>query len=238
MGLLHAPRVLKSIVNGWMKRVRTSSHHKHGDSSSVASTESKSSSLIGLGPKRPYIYEARARLLLDYFVGDHMNNAAYLSHAELARWELLSYNGLLFKMLEQKTTLIVASTTVRYRREIRPLYCKFQVESFFAGWDQRTLWAIHNFRVREGGGDGRIRAQVLVPCVLVQKAGKVIDPRIFLKEAGLDAATIDELSLVPRDGVDEGEDKGLNDPINLKELSRRYEAVQGWMREYASKNDG
>jgi hypothetical protein len=197
--------------------------------------------------------------VLDYAFG-HMNNASYLTHAELARWEMLAYSGLLRRAAPASTHLVVAGTAVRYRREIRPFLCPFEVESFFAGVDGRHLWAIHNFRRRRragghgpskndsaaAGGDNdssaaasadgqeRIRAQVIVPCVWVRK-GKAIDPASFLLEAGVDDATVESLR---RFGDGLGGLGSADEEPGLAEMAARYAALEGWMRGYASRRDG
>ena len=173
----------------------------------------------GMGYPNRYTYEARATLL-DYL--GHMNNAAFLTHAELARWEMLAYNGVLGHMLRHRTNLVVASTAVRYRQEIRPLYVKFQVETFFGGIDDRTVWAMHNFRI---GPSGRIRAQLVVPCVFV-KGSQVQNPQLVLRDAGMDDETMDALRLPIE-----------NDSLGMNDLIQRYSSLEEWMRQYASKDE-
>jgi acyl-CoA thioesterase FadM len=206
-----------------------------------------------MGPNHdPHLYASRAGFL-DYAFG-HMNNAAYLTHAELARWEMLSYGGLLWHAMSTSTRLVVAGTTVRYRQEIRPFLCPFEVESFFGGIDGRYLWSIHSFRRRQRqrapssntpGEEERIRAQVIVPCVWVRE-GKVIDPASYLTEAGVDEATVESLRSFGEDlgvlhSVDssaEDEDEEEEEEPSLTDMAARYGVLEEWMRGYASWHDG
>jgi acyl-CoA thioesterase FadM len=119
MGLIHIPRVAYSIGKGFYKQTP--------------------GSLVGLGPDNPHIYESRAGLF-DVDSYGHMNNAAYLTHAEFARWEMSATNGLLKNMYNAETNFLVASTAVRYRRELRPVFRKFHVETYVGALDERNIW--------------------------------------------------------------------------------------------------
>jgi acyl-CoA thioesterase FadM len=69
-----------------------------------------------------------------------MNNAAFLSHAEYARWEMTTANGLLTSMYKTKTNYMVSSVSCRYRAELRPLFRKFEVQSMVSGMDEKHIW--------------------------------------------------------------------------------------------------
>jgi hypothetical protein len=119
MGLVHVPRVIASVAKGF--------YRKGIDKS------------VGFGLDNPHIYQARAGLFdVDSF--GHVNNAAYLTHAELARWEHSASNGLLNQMYNHGVGFYAVSTAVRYRRQIRPVFRKFQVDTTIAGIDDRNLW--------------------------------------------------------------------------------------------------
>jgi hypothetical protein len=207
----------------------------------------------GLGLKHdPYMYRSRAGLF-DYAFG-HMNNAAYLTHAELARWEMLSYTGLLLHGARTSTHLVVAGTAVRYRQEIRPFLCPFEVETFFAGIDRRYVWSVHNFRRRRQGtkdrrkgeddsADERIRSQIIVPCVWVRK-GSVVEPASYLIDAGVDKATIDSLLSFGEEDADhqqsrsnDSSDEKQQGVGSMSDMAVRYAALEEWMRRYASIRD-
>jgi acyl-CoA thioesterase FadM len=175
MGLIHTPRTIVSIAKGlWKRRQGTVDWP-------------------GLGPDKPYVYNARLGLFDVDYLG-HLNNAAYLSHAELARWELTAANGMLTSMLQSGTNFIVSGSCIRYRQEIRPVFRKFQVDTYVAGLDQRTIWMVQNFRYP--GKNERIRAQMIVQGVAVQKTKGIIDPRsFFVDTVGMPSDLIESVNL-------------------------------------------
>ncbi|GAX11997.1 hypothetical protein FisN_8Lh091 [Fistulifera solaris] len=172
MGLIHTPRVLFSLVKGLVKR--------------------QSSPERNVGLTDAHIYTARAGLFDVDYLG-HLNNAAYLSHAELARWEMTSHNGLLSAMMKNNIAFLVAGSAVRYRREIRPVFCRFQIETTVAGLDDNNnIWIMQNFRYPTQGQD-RILAQVLIRGMAVQ-GRTVINPRhLFVDLCEMDETVVDKL---------------------------------------------
>jgi acyl-CoA thioesterase FadM len=67
-----------------------------------------------------------------------MNNAAYLTHCELARWELVATNGMLSYALEHKVLFMVGSAHIRYRRGIPP-FGKFEISTSVASFDDNSM---------------------------------------------------------------------------------------------------
>mmetsp|Transcript_4134 Transcript_4134/g.9380 ORF Transcript_4134/g.9380 Transcript_4134/m.9380 type:complete len:215 (+) Transcript_4134:79-723(+) len=179
MGLLHIPRVALSCARGYYLR-RTS--------------EEASINLLGIGPSNAHVYNGRCGLVdIDGF--GHMNNASYLVHAELARWEMSAANGSLGANISEQCAFLVAGAAVRYRREIGPLFRKFQIKTFVGGLDNRNLWVYHTFHYPECDGDkqSKVLAQILVQAVVAQNR-KVLEPEAYLKEiCGIDADEIDKL---------------------------------------------
>ncbi|KAL3792647.1 hypothetical protein ACHAW5_005101 [Stephanodiscus triporus] len=137
-------------------------------------------SLVGIGPNNPpYVYTSRAGLF-DVDIMWHMNNASYLNHAELARWEWTAFTGLLAGSRRDKTPFIVTAATVRFRREIAP-FKKFDIETRLCGIDDRNLWVYQTFHNHSNDCQrGKILAQVFTQAVMIQK-GKVINPRSYLQ---------------------------------------------------------
>ena len=132
---------------------------------------------LGLGPENSHIYRARVGLFdLDYAM--HMNNAAFLSHAEYARWQMGAETGMMQSMVSHNIYLIATANYVRYRREVRPLFRSFQIESWVSAMDERNLWFIHNLRLDD---TDRLRAQIFMQACFVQK-GKVVPPRLFFHD--------------------------------------------------------
>lgn len=206
MGLVHTPRVLMSLAKGFVKR-----------------RNDPVSTLTGIGTANPYVYKARAGLFDVDYLG-HLNNASYLSHAELARWEMIAYNGVLEDMIRNKVNFLVAGSTVRYRREIRPLFRQFQIDTSVAGLDERNIWMTHNFRYPIPGRS-RIRAQIIVRGVAVQ-GRQIIDPRAFFRDmAGIDKDVVERVTM-PHVSL-----------IEVEKLLEHYVALEDSLRDVAAKDD-
>lgn len=194
MGVVHIPRTAAAIAKGYIKRRL----------SPLSDTEK---ALVGIGLKnQPYVYSSRAGLF-DVDVMLHMNNASYLTHAELARWEWTAFNGTLDANIRSKSFFIVTASMIRFRREIQPLR-KFDIETRLGGIDERNIWCYQTFHypnnmksINKSGTSerGKILAQVLTQGVITNK-GKVIHPRDWL-ETHFPASkeSIDELSVLPED---------------------------------------
>ena len=60
----------------------------------------------------PHVYTARCSLLLDTDVYAHMNNASYLVHCELARWQMGAETGALRTMASEGLAFVVGSVAV------------------------------------------------------------------------------------------------------------------------------
>lgn len=160
--LIHVPRVALAILRGRAQRARSAAGE-------------------GWGFTKPHVYSARAGPLFDIDGLGHMNNAAYLVHCELARWELTAASGVLDYAMEQRAAFIVGMTAVQYRREIRPLQ-RFEIHSQLVASDDKWMTIAHEFRP-PGGGD--ILAVAVCRAVLKQR-GRTCSPRVLLKAIGLD----------------------------------------------------
>lgn len=155
--------------------------------------------------------------------------AAYLTHAELARWEMTSYNGMLTAMYKNNVNYLVAGTTVRFRKEIRPIFRKFQIDTTVCGLDKRSLWISHKFRLpaKEKHPESRIMAQLIVQGVAI-KGRDVVEPAQFLvDDVGMDAAVIDSLML--------SNAKRKSDTV--EELLERYMALDESLKKAAAEDD-
>jgi len=180
MGLVHTPRVIVSVIKGLYQR------------------NVKTLPMLGIGPSNPHIYTSRAGMFDVDYLG-HMNNAAYLQHAELARWEWTAECGLLQGMVKAKSAYIVTGAAVRYRREVKPLFRKFEVHSRLLAIDDKDLWIYQTFR-HAMKDDYKIRGQVLIKGAVIRGRER-LDPREFLKnDCGLDA---DLLDIITDDGSGE-----------------------------------
>ena len=190
MGIVHIPRTAAAVVKGYMKRRM----------SPLSDTEK---SLVGLGFNQPpHVYTSRAGLF-DVDIMLHMNNASYLTHAELARWEWTAFGGTLEANIRSKSYFIVAASMIRFRREIQPLR-KFDIETRLGGIDERNIWCYQTFHYSSdkpsqrtvSNERGKILAQVLTQGVITNK-GKVINPRDWLEtHFPTSKESIDELSIL------------------------------------------
>jgi acyl-CoA thioesterase FadM len=208
MGLTHTPRVIAAIARGLLRR--------------RGATEEAVKQGTGIGIHNPHIYQARAGLLDVDYLG-HLNNAAYLSNAELARWELTAYNGLMKSMLHDKVSFLVTSSVIRYRREIRPIFRKFQIDSAVVGLTDKHILFSQNFRYPRPADD-RVKAQILLKGAAV-KGRTILDPRVYFKEIGYDTELIDSLSM-PHD----------NESDRMDDMFTHYDALEEALR-YAADDD-
>lgn len=149
MAIIHTPRVIWSLLNGLRKHRARDVNNKAVlsaaqvaagvDGTTTATTTKEAKTGLGLRVDDPHRYYARVGIFDVDYLG-HMNNAAFLSHAEYARWDMTAENGLLQSMYRTDTHFMVASSYCRYRAEMRPIFQQFQVETYVAGLDDRNLW--------------------------------------------------------------------------------------------------
>jgi acyl-CoA thioesterase FadM len=171
--------------------------------------------------------------------------AAYLSIAEYARWNLTAQNGMLSAMYRHNIHFYVVGTTIRYRREIRPLFRKFQVDTTVCGIQGRTMYMSHKFRLPAKGDhpESRVMAQMIVQGVAVQGGGGgknvVVDFADFLKnKAGFDADVIDRVMLPAATTARDNDDgNSIGSSGDLPEIIQRYLALEDAMKNDAAEDD-
>ena len=143
----------------------------------------------GVGIGRPHIYRARVNALTDIDQFLHMNNASYAVHFEMARWELGASSGMITHLLKRNGAFIVASMTLRFRRELRPLQ-PFEIHSELIAADQRQMWIKQ--LVREPGSDRALAGGI---CRAVLRSGReVISPVELFHAAGGDETALAHLA--------------------------------------------
>ena len=153
-----------------------------------------------------------------------MNNASYLTHAELARWEYSAFNGSLASSFRDKSFFIVTASMIRFRREVPPLK-RFDIETRLEGIDERNLWLNQTFHNNNGNERGKVLAQVFIQAVIA-KGGKVMDPRLWV-EQNFPAAKneLDDLSIVhSKDDTDSIFDEKFTQFTNLEQVLRKSAA--------------
>jgi len=129
---------------------------------------------ILLAARRRPALGVRDRAEVDFRVGlfdadmfGELNNARYLTFAELARWDYTMRVGFVGIMRQKKWGLTVGGVSLRYRRRI-PLFGKFSVSAELVCHDGRWFYFLQEFHSR-----GRICASVLMKVGAVSKQGLV-----------------------------------------------------------------
>ena len=158
--VLMIPRAAAALVRGYMNK--------------------RSGDLVpGAGFSVPHVVRTRCGLFdVDGF--GHMNNAAYFTHCELARWQLIAEVGALAVMQRERLIFLVGSTVTRFRREVRP-FQPFEVHTQVLGWDARSVVYEHNLRL---SADSPPLSQTLCRAVIKSK-GKLVAPEAFFEAMGV-----------------------------------------------------
>lgn len=116
----------------------------------------------------------RERAEIDFRVGlfdadmfGELNNARYLTFAELVRWDYSMRVGFVKMMRQKNWGLAVGGASLRYRRRI-PLFRKFSVSAELVCHDGRWFYFLQEFHSR-----GRICASALIKVGATSKQGLV-----------------------------------------------------------------
>ncbi len=170
MVLWHLPRTVANVAHGLSRR------------QPAHAAKSKP-----VGIQTPHTYTARTNPLTDVDLFGHMNNAAYLVHAEMARWNLTAELGLLSYVARRRLAFLVVHNAVLYRRPIGPLE-RFTISTQLADWGAREAVFLHTFR----DGRERLAAQVVCRAVFREMSGShafVAPASILADSIGYDAST-------------------------------------------------
>ena len=289
MAILHTPRTLISIGRGLLRRRRQrlaaiNANDVDVDVDVDADEDGaiNASKFIGFVPRNtnnnnnnnnndesnrsnnnnnnnPHIYKNKPSILFDIDYLGHMNNSAFLAHAEYARWEWTAETGLLETMFSNKINFIVTSSSIRYRKEIL-INNKFEIHSILKSINERNIYMYQTFRSSattndgngngngngNGGRGGRILAQVLVQAVVTQNR-KVIQPKQVLENMGLSNDIINSLlllnnnsnnpSLLEDNGMDDDNDDDNDDDDGDCLLLKRFEELDKSFRVDATNDD-
>ena len=187
MGLIQVPRVAMAVVRGYGRR-------DVGPGAGVASpfVTSGRCGLFDLdiyghseGPPPTDVWRACSQHTSFSCSPHAVNNASYLVHFELARWELFAANGMLSTAMREKAAFVISTAAVRYRREIGP-FKPFEVHTTVTAVDEQAAWVSQTIQPPSGG---RAMAQSLVRAVLVRGRERV-PPHSMFAASGIDEATI------------------------------------------------
>ena len=233
MAIIHTPRLLAAIARGMIKRRRA-----------IAAGDSDPR-FVGFPPppggpdtdgkntddnNNVHVYRSRPNVLWDVDYLGHLNNASYLTHAEYARWEWMTENGVLQTMYEQGMVMMLTHTAVRFRKEIG-LRDRFEIWSNLEAIDDRHIWTHQTFR---SGGGGRILAQVSHQAVVV-KDRKVVPPITLLEAMGIPEDVSE--SLGRRDKTDGSDGDTACEDDDAANLLKRFRALDEAFRKEAAADD-
>lgn len=84
----------------------------------------------------------------DLDVNIHMNNARYLSHMDLGRFDLMLRNGMFGHIRRQRWMPVIGSATVRFSRSLKP-FERFTLRSRLIGWDEKWFYLEQRIEVRQ-----------------------------------------------------------------------------------------
>ena len=91
----------------------------------------------------PHRSEHRCTLAdLDWML--HMNNGRYLRHCDIARTTFYTSNCLWQAAKSLGAVVVVASSTIRYRRSIGPFSC-YSIVTKLVWWDEKNLYIEQQF---------------------------------------------------------------------------------------------
>lgn len=136
-------------------------------------------------------------------------------------------------MVKNNIHFLVVGTTIRYRKEMRPIFSKFQIDTSVAGMDDRNLWMMHKFRsLSATNKESRIMAQMVVQGVAVQDGRNVMKPATLFKDfIGLDGALVDSITL-------NGANRSPTEESKVtEELLERYAALEEAMKKESAEDD-
>ena len=209
---------------------------------------------------RPHVY-ARPRgpsLFLDVDYLGHMNNAAFLSHAEYARWEWTATTGALAAMYQHQIHFVVGAASIRYRKELR-WKTSFVIHSTLEAIDARTMYirqvfrsgsstksssttttkddaAHHDTTTTTTNSDGRIVAQCLFQGLALQNQ-KIIEPKIVLEHMGVPHDIINSLLLSQNNSTSTSTTAISATPPNLNNDTTNAPSSTSMEKDNDKKND-
>lgn len=97
----------------------------------------------------------------------HLNNSRYLAMMDLGRMDLIVRCGVGRQMAIRKWAVILASTTIRFRRGLKP-FQRFELVTRFVGWDEKWIYLEQQFR-----RDGELMAGALAKGLFQAPEGNV-----------------------------------------------------------------
>lgn len=151
----------------------------------------------------------------DLDILNHMNNGKYLSIMDVARFDLITRNGVMGLFKREGWYPVVVGQTISYRKSLNP-WKRFWIESKILGFDEQAVYIEQRF-VRPGAGRRpEIYARAIVRGRILRRTGGVVPVAEIIEKSG---ANPDELR-VPADVLAWGSATRLP--------SLRDEAISDW----------
>ena len=115
--------------------------------------------------------------ITDFDLFGELNNARYLNHMELGRWDYSQRTGFYTLMKRKKWGVAVGGASIRYRRRL-PFLSKFTVTSKIICHDGRWMYFLQEFH-RDTQSDKQICASALMKVCVTSKDGLVPAPEVL-----------------------------------------------------------
>lgn len=121
----------------------------------------------------------------DLDVLKHMNNGVYFSIMDVARFEMLSRNGVLQLMKEHGWYAVVASETMTFRKSLNP-WNRFTIESRIVGHDDKAVYMEQRFVRPDASGVAEIYATGHVRARFLRRSGGTVPMAELVEAFGVD----------------------------------------------------
>lgn len=109
----------------------------------------------------------------DLDVNWHMTNSRYFSFMDIVRVAMMIRNGAWAKLRANKLMPVLGSSSIRYRRAIRPFQA-FEVTCRVLGWDDKWLYLEHKMEV-----SGELAAIAIMKAAFLSPSGRVATERLL-----------------------------------------------------------
>lgn len=142
---------------------------------------------------------------------------------------------MLQEMYQNDVHFMVTAAVVRFRRQVRPVFRHFQIETSLKAVDDDSFWVYQTFRYPEAGND-RVRTQVLIKGVAYQHR-QVLAPRIVLEDMmGVPTETVEQMMLDPR--MESSDSKDENDGSTaMQSMLTHFQELDESFRDAAGADD-
>ena len=168
-----------------------------------------------VGRQRSHVLQSQVTLL-DIDTNRHVNHAAIIYSAEIARWSFLGETGM--SQFKDKWVFMVGSQSAKYKKEMF-WRMKYNVLTDLDAIDNKWFYVTHNFMDQKNEA---MHAQVLVKFIIL-KNGKFVEPAEALREIGYTEEVISEIPRVEQDALTAAHVNWDNESYkSMKEKTAKY----------------